>query len=127
MFPAAYECEALPVPDHQEIAIREPSILSELATFLRSRWRGEAPLAIVFWRDMIAVGTVLNVFSGVLALILYALEAPMMVVLTVFFGFLPWNFFLFLAVWRSAGHVPPSVAFLSRASAAAWLVAVIVI
>jgi hypothetical protein len=112
---------------HREIVIREPSMSSNLAAFFISRWRGEAPLAIVFWRDMIFASTALNVLLGVLALALYAAEAPIAVVLIVFFALFPWNLFLVLAVWRSANHATSSVALLTRTAAAVWLVGVTMI
>lgn len=102
-------------------------MLSKLKSFVVSRWRGQVSFAVVFWRDMIAVGTVLNVLIGLLAFILYAAGAPFIVALIVFFALLPWNFFLFLAVWRSASQLAPSAALLARILAAVWLVAVIVI
>ena len=100
---------------------------SNVAAFFTSRWRGEAPLAIVFWRDMIFVSTALNVLLGVLALALYAADAPTAVVLAVFFALFPWNLFLVLAVWRSAARANSSVAVLTRTAAAAWLVVVTMI
>ncbi|TIP53139.1 MAG: hypothetical protein E5X69_05515, partial [Mesorhizobium sp.] len=56
-----------------------------MTDFFRTRWRGEAPLDRLFWRDMLLVGTILNVASSVLALILLGLKLPLWLVLVVHF------------------------------------------
>ncbi|HEY7647062.1 MAG TPA: hypothetical protein VH858_18615 [Hyphomicrobiales bacterium] len=93
-------------------------------SFLRSRWRGEVPLGIVFWRDMICVGTALNVLSTMVALLLLAAEAGTPTVLTVHFAPVPWNLFLFLSVWRSASNTGGQQASLAKAMAAVWVLLV---
>jgi hypothetical protein len=73
-----------------------------MTSFLQTRMRGEAPLETVFWRDMLAVGTVVNLAATVAAFALFAAEYPAWLGLAVNFLPLPWNLFLFVAVWRSA-------------------------
>jgi hypothetical protein len=95
--------------------------------FLRSRWRGEVPLGIVFWRDMVCVGTALNVLSTTVALLLLAAGAGTPTVLLVHFAPVPWNLFLFLSVWRSADNTGGQHASLVKAMAALWVLLVMII
>jgi hypothetical protein len=92
------------------------------SSYLLSRWRGEAPLTTVFWRDMIMVGSMLNVIAAFGGLLLLAAGAPTAAVLAVYFSPLPWNIFLFLSVWRSAERASPSEATMARFGATIWLV-----
>jgi len=62
-----------------------------MTSFLQTRMRGEAPLETVFWRDMLAVGTVVNLAATVAALALFAAEYPAWLGLAVNFLPLPWN------------------------------------
>lgn len=68
--------------------------------FFARRWRGEVPLAVLFWRDMIVVGSLVNLAASVLTLALVLLDAPLAIALAVHFAPLPYNFFLFAALWR---------------------------
>jgi len=54
-----------------------------MTDFFRTRWRGETPLDRLFWRDMLLVGTILNIASSALALILLGLKLPLWLVLAV--------------------------------------------
>jgi hypothetical protein len=42
------------------------------AGFIGSRWRGEASAAVLYWRDILAVGSIINLFTGFAALMLAA-------------------------------------------------------
>lgn len=75
--------------------------MASLRSFAADRWRGEAPLETVFWRDMIIVGTLINIFAAALSMALFAAGAPGGIALLVFFAPVPWNLFLFMAVWRA--------------------------
>jgi hypothetical protein len=101
--------------------------MSGLKAFFLSRWRGEVPLAITFWRDMIFIGTALNILSALFAITLHAAGAPTTVVLSIFFAPLPWNLFLYLAVWQSANRATPFDALTARTGGVAWLIAVTII
>lgn len=90
--------------------------------FLASRWNGEAALETVFWRDMIVIGTVINVLATALSMALFAMDAPAGLALLVFFSPLPWNLFLLAAVWKTADSAGES-AWIFRAGAVLWLVA----
>jgi hypothetical protein len=101
--------------------------MSAVKSFLLSRWHGEVPLGTVFWRDMIGVATALNILTGLTSIVLIVSGFPVVLGLCVHFCLLPWNIFLFLAVWRGADRIAQSEALVVRTVAAVWLVAMIVI
>lgn len=88
------------------------------ADFFAMRWRGDRALPRLFWFDMVLVGTAVNLVVGVIALALAANRAPPALSAAVFFSTLPYNLFLFGAVWRNAKESS-----YLRAGAAVWLVA----
>lgn len=100
---------------------------SAIAEFFRARWRGAAPLGLLFWRDMAVVGTAVNVAATLLAVALLGAGASLPLVLAVHFLPLPYNIFLFVAVWRSAGRAAGWAAHAAPLAAAAWLVLAAVI
>jgi len=72
------------------------------AGFIGSRWRGETSLAILYWRDMLAVGSTINLFTGFAALMLAAQGVNLVFAAVVHFAMLPYNVFLVVALWRTA-------------------------
>lgn len=94
--------------------------------FFRARWRGEALLDRLFWRDMLLVGTILNVASSALALVLLGLKLPLWLVLAVHFLPVPYNIFLIIAVWRTAEKSGGLKAQLMMLGSALWLIATVV-
>ncbi len=84
-------------------------------------------MATVFWRDMVIIGTALNVVSALGGMILLAAGAPTALVMTVYFAPLPWNLFLFIAVWKSTEKAEPSDALIVRIVAAVWFVLVAIL
>jgi hypothetical protein len=73
--------------------------------FFARRWRGEVPLRTVFWRDMLGVGTAINVGMTFAALIAASQGAPSWLAVAIHLAPMPYNLFLLVAVVRSA---PPS-------------------
>ena len=71
------------------------------AGFIASRWRGEASAAVVYWRDILAVGSLINLFTGFAALMLAAQGVNLLIVAGVHFAVLPYNVFLVIALWRT--------------------------
>ena len=69
--------------------------------FLLRRWRGQVPLRTLLWRDMVGVGSSVNLASTVLALVLTSSSAPLGLAAAVHFAPLPYNLFLIAAVWQS--------------------------
>lgn len=88
----------------------------DASQFLRQRWHGQAPLRALFWRDMLACSTVLNLAFGLAALMLAAHGLPLAWAVLVHFAPTPWNVFLVAAVWRT-----PGASRAMRAMALAWL------
>ena len=94
--------------------------------FFQSRLRGDIPLIILLVRDMLIVGTAINfVFLG-LAVAALEIGYPDWLALIVFLLPLPYNFFLWVAVWRSSagsrsgGTIAPGIATL-------WLVIMFIV
>ena len=89
--------------------------MSRPVGFFRSRWRADVPMRVLFWRDLVLVGTLVNVlFTGV-ALALAASGLSIALAAAVHFAPLPYNLFLVAAVWR----LPASA--LHRWAAVGWL------
>ncbi len=74
--------------------------------FFTRRWQGQLPLAVLFWRDMVGVGSLINLACSILALLVAAGGAPLGVAVALHFAPLPYNLFLFAAVWRNSRKAP---------------------
>lgn len=61
--------------------------------FMLSRWRGEAPLATVFWGGIMLTGSMINAVATLAMMALLASKALIIVALFVFFVPLPLSFF----------------------------------
>lgn len=72
------------------------------SAFFARRWRGEVPLRIVVWRDMLAVGTAVNLLATFAALITVSQGGPAWAGAVIHFSPLPYNLFLFAAVGRAS-------------------------
>lgn len=68
--------------------------------FFSRRWRGEIALPVLLWRDMLGVGTVINLSATMAALGLLAQGVPMPLAVALHFAPLPYNLFLFASLWR---------------------------
>ena len=95
--------------------------------FFTTRWRGAVPLRQVFVQDMLIRGTAINVVTAFFGLLLFAGDAPMPLAATVFFAPLPYNVFLFVAVWKTAGNRPDPLSDVARFGAVVWLIITTVI
>src|SRR3954470_4731839 len=93
-----------------------------VAAFFRWRWRGAVPVERLFWRDLVLVGTAINITSSVAALILLGLKLPLAVVLAVHFAPVPYNIFLTFAVWRTTEKSSGAKASLMTLGATLWLI-----
>ncbi|TIW19027.1 MAG: hypothetical protein E5V65_11420 [Mesorhizobium sp.] len=100
--------------------------IARLASFFHSRWQGKVPLDRLFWRDMLLVGTAINIASSALALILLGLKLPLWLVLTVHLLPVPYNIFLALAVWRTAEKTGGAKASMMMLGSALWLIATVI-
>jgi hypothetical protein len=83
--------------------------------FLVSRWRREVTQGVLFWRDLVLVGTLINVMFTMVALIIAATSKNMALAAAVHFTPLPYNLFLVAALWR----LPAAGVF--RWASLAWL------
>ena len=66
-----------------------------------SRWRGETALAVLYWKDIVVVGSVINLVTGFAALMLAAQGVHLAIAVAVHFALLPYNAFLVVALWRT--------------------------
>jgi hypothetical protein len=77
---------------------------NKVSGYFGSRWRGEARLRQLYWRDMMIVGSIINLFTGFMALMIAAQGGDLWVAAMVHFATLPYNVFLVLALWRTPGR-----------------------
>jgi hypothetical protein len=96
--------------------------MSAASEFLRSRWRGEVPLQRLFWRDLLGLGTLLNLLASFAALIMAAMGLDSAAAVAMHFAPTPWNAFLTASVLRHPRAGPAQ-----RGVAVAWLVAMMVV
>lgn len=68
--------------------------------FFKQRWRARVPMRELFWRDMVLVGTLVNVLFTGAALVVAASGGSMALAAALHFSPLPYNLFLVAAVWR---------------------------
>jgi hypothetical protein len=90
--------------------------------FLARRWAGQVPTGTVLWRDMLGVGTVLNLLASLVALAMASQGLPAGAAVAVHLAPVPYNFFLLAAVLRSR----PGGS-LARAVALAWVALMMVV
>jgi len=58
-------------------------------------------MSTLFWRDMLCVGTVVNMLATFIALMATSQDAPTWATVAIHFAPLPYNIFLFAAVRRT--------------------------
>lgn len=106
-----------------------PNQLSDQARrgYFATRWHGNISLTRLFWWDMVMIGTILNMATTLVALGVLAMKGTTAAGLAVHFAAMPYNLFLFLAVWRTAEMAAPSRAWLAQLGAAGWLLLVLVV
>src|SRR5262245_37664988 len=103
-----------------------PAVARVGGGFFAARWKGIVPLERLFWRDLIVVGTAINVAATLASLGLLAAKAPLAAALGVHFAPLPYNLFLAFAVWRTAERRGGASAFAYQMAAIVWLIIAIV-
>jgi hypothetical protein len=101
----------------------EPPPANPVFAYLRALWSGAEPLHRVVISDMLIGGTLINVVAMAAAFALFAIEAPTWAASAVFFSPVPYNLFLVIAVWRSAGASGASLVWPARILALLWLIA----
>lgn len=74
--------------------------------FFVRRWRAEVDLRVLFWRDLLIVGSLINLFASFIALALVSQDVAIGTAVAVHFAPLPYNGFLWAAVLRSPQRSP---------------------
>jgi hypothetical protein len=69
---------------------------------IASLWRGEAPLARVFWEYTIAWGTLINLLCTGAALVVFIKDGPVWLGLLLHLAAVPYNILMIVSVWRAA-------------------------
>lgn len=90
--------------------------------YISRRWNGQTPWSRLLWRDMLGVGTLINLAATFLALVAAIQHAQTAFVALLHFAPVPYNLFLFTALLRAPQRPGFAVAI-----GAAWLVAVMVL
>ena len=90
--------------------------------FIGRRWHGRVPWSVLLWRDLLLVGSVLNLLASFAALALLASDVAGWVAVLIHLAPLPYNLFLLLAVQRH-----PQAGQAGQAIAAIWFVAMLVL
>lgn len=91
-------------------------------------WRGEVPLAHVFWEYTIGWATILNLLATGAALIVFMKDGPVWLGLLMHFAAVPLNAFLVVSIWRAARRESASaLANFAPSASVIWFVAMLVI
>jgi len=72
-----------------------------LKTFITKRWQGRIGWRTLFWRDLLLVGTGLNLLMTGVALALLSQEVPLPWVLFAHLLPVPYNMLIVTAIWRA--------------------------
>jgi hypothetical protein len=72
------------------------------AASLMRLWRGEMPLAIAFWRYLMAYGFALNLGASLAAMTMFLAALPTAWALIIHLAPVPYNAVAAMGVWRSA-------------------------
>ena len=91
-----------------------------MPSFFSTRLRGNAPLEKVFWRDMLLVGSAINVAATAASLAMFASGQSPALALAVDLLPIPWNTFLLIAVWKAAEREGGPAAKTANIVAALW-------
>ena len=91
-------------------------------------WAGEVPLARAFWEYAILYGLLVNLLATAGSFALFAADASTAVAVAIFCLPIPYNLFVLVAVWRSAGRYrgPQPWADVARVAAVVWVLLVTV-
>jgi hypothetical protein len=97
-----------------------------LLSYFRRLWRGDLPLARVFWTDMLVIGTLVNLGTLILAVLLFGMDAPLVYGVVLFLVHIPYSIVLFVGVCRSAARERSTWSMPAQAAAVVWLIAAMV-
>ncbi|NGX17163.1 hypothetical protein [Wenzhouxiangella sp. XN24] len=72
--------------------------------YFSRRWNGRVPVAQLLWRDILGVGTLINLVATMFALASITQGASSGLSAALHFAPLPYNLFLVGALWRTPGR-----------------------
>lgn len=85
-------------------------------SYFARRWRGDIPMPTLLGRDMLLVGTAINIGATFVGLMSLTSGAATWLALVLHFSPMPFNLFLVAAVCRSPARTPMTITV-----AAVWL------
>ncbi|MBT1157613.1 hypothetical protein J1C56_18630 [Aminobacter anthyllidis] len=93
-----------------------------MSAFFKRRWNGEVPLSQLFWRDMVVVGSIINITTTIVALLILAAKMSALLAVAVHLIPLPYNLFLYGSVLRTADMAGIPNAGAIKISATLWII-----
>ena len=95
-----------------------------LTELIRDVWKGDLPLRQAIWEYAVFYGLLVNVLTDVLFYALLVNDASSVLIALAFVIPIPYNIFVVVAVWRSAGRHPRSerARDLARLGTVVWMV-----
>ena len=95
-----------------------------MAGFVKRLWAGDLPLPQAIWEYAVFYGLLINVLTDVLFYALLINDANSVLVVLAFALPIPYNIFVIVAVWRSAGRYPgpEKLRDLARLGTVVWMV-----
>lgn len=93
-----------------------------ISAFFSRRWNGEVPLGQLFWRDMVTVGSLINVVTTIIALLILAAKMSALFAVAVHLIPLPYNLFLYGSVLRTADMAGTPNAGTIKIGATLWII-----
>jgi hypothetical protein len=95
---------------------------------IASIWRGEEPLARIFWEYAIAWGTLVNLLCTGAALVVFIKGGPDWLGLLLHFAATPYNILMVVSVWRAAAREGDSpFASFARGGVLVWFLLMLVL
>jgi hypothetical protein len=90
-------------------------------------WRGELPLARVFWEYTMGWATVLNLVAAGAALAVFVRGGPAWLGLLLHFAAVPLNGVLLVSIWRAAAREGGPLATFARYAGVLWFVVMAIV
>ncbi len=93
-------------------------------TLAKELWEGRRPLREAFWWYAVAYGFLLNFVTSLVFFAQFVNDAHMAWIALAFVAPIPYNIFVIVAVWRSAGRYsgPKKWADLARVGIVIWMI-----
>jgi hypothetical protein len=88
---------------------------------------GDVPLARVFFHDMLLIGTLVNIATGLAMLAAFSLDLPLFVAVAIFLSPQPYNIILCVSVWRSAARQASRWSDVARIGTVVWFPVMLII